>query len=338
MKKSNSIIAIIGLAILATAVAFVSCKKEKQEQAMNNEEQGALCYDNMDEYLMSFKKKLLSAQKGEETISLEQAQRDLGNLLNFDFGDANYATDVLQHDTLYIKLGLNYDQVDLSQLAETYTDAKNQIKEIYKKVELPEKSVYSISCAFKENLSKEDNSLMVETIVVSRGYIGENSSSNSLSWRPTYKGGTCDGNYIGIWGAPNELKARLDNNLGSYACENGRIYFTDHSSSYLDAYNDSLYVYPHGYNGYMLYVSWTEPSDNCITPSIMQYFYNNAVLLRQKKHLFTPVIPSNHVVLEHYIDYRYYQYYPNGGHSLPYIWRYIVDHAKPNCTTIGPEY
>ena len=106
MKKFNSIIAIIALAIVATAVAVVSCKKEMQEQAMNNEKQGGLCYDNMDEYLMSFKKKLLSAQKGEETISLEQAQRDLGNLLNFDFGDANYPTDVYHVDTIHSKLTL----------------------------------------------------------------------------------------------------------------------------------------------------------------------------------------------------------------------------------------
>lgn len=104
MKKSNSILAIVAMAIVATAVAFVSCKKEKQEQTSNNTEQSVQCSDNMDEYLISFKKKLLSAQKGDETISLEQAQRDLGNLLNFDFGDANYPTNLYHVDTIHAKL------------------------------------------------------------------------------------------------------------------------------------------------------------------------------------------------------------------------------------------
>lgn len=65
MKKSKTLIAIIAMVIVATAVAVVSCKKEKQEQKSNNVEQSVQNSDNMDEYLMSFKKKLLSAQKGE---------------------------------------------------------------------------------------------------------------------------------------------------------------------------------------------------------------------------------------------------------------------------------
>jgi mannose/fructose/N-acetylgalactosamine-specific phosphotransferase system component IIC len=65
MKKSKTLIAIIAMVIVATAVAVVSCKKEKQERKSNNVEQSVQNSDNMDEYLMSFKKKLLSAQKGE---------------------------------------------------------------------------------------------------------------------------------------------------------------------------------------------------------------------------------------------------------------------------------
>lgn len=79
-------------------IAMVSCKKEKQGQMLNNNELVVLQVDNMDEYLMAFKKKLLSAEKGGETISIKQAERDLGNLLNFDFGDANYASDDVRYD------------------------------------------------------------------------------------------------------------------------------------------------------------------------------------------------------------------------------------------------
>ena len=88
---------VMAMATIASVVA-VSCKKEKQEPSSNNTKQAVQSADNMDEYLISFKKKLLSAEKGGETISLEQAQRDLGNLLNFDFGDANYATDEYRYE------------------------------------------------------------------------------------------------------------------------------------------------------------------------------------------------------------------------------------------------
>ena len=157
MKKSRLFLAIIAMAIIATTVAAVSCKKEKQEQALNNSEQNAPCFDNMDEYLISFKNKLLSAQKGEEIISLEQAQRDLGNLLNFDFGDANYATNTIHYDTLSTKLTLTNDgQVDLSQLAATYVNLQNQVQNAFNLVNLPEKTVYSILCFFDNN-NKNNN-------------------------------------------------------------------------------------------------------------------------------------------------------------------------------------
>ncbi len=104
--KTKKLLITLAVMIVATAVAFVSCKKEKQELTSNNSEQNAPCFDNMDEYLISFKNKLLSAQKGEELISLEQAQSDLGNLLNFDFGDANFVTDEIVYDTLYVPVML----------------------------------------------------------------------------------------------------------------------------------------------------------------------------------------------------------------------------------------
>ena len=115
-------VAIIVMLVVAFAsVAVVSCKKESQTVSVNSEPTVQVA-DNMDDYLMAFKKKLLSAEKGGETISLEQAERDLGNLLNFDFGDANYATDVYQFDTICLKLATANGEVELSQLAEIYND------------------------------------------------------------------------------------------------------------------------------------------------------------------------------------------------------------------------
>ena len=192
MKNSKSIIAIIVLAILATIVTVVSCKKEKQEQKSYNAEQSVQCSDNMDEYLISFKNKLLSAQKGEETISLEQAQRDLGNLLNFDFGDANYPTNMYQVDSIHAKLTLTQGKVDLSQLAITYKETFDTILQTYHSIDLPEKSISSISCTFCENENKtnEEETVEVEIVVVTTvgkamDLVGKNKIRNQIRKRAT---------------------------------------------------------------------------------------------------------------------------------------------------------
>ena len=156
MKKTILFIATL-LVAAVISVAVVSCKKEKQEtSSSNNTEQAVQSADNMDEYLISFKKKLLSAQKGDETISIEQAQQDLGNLLNFDFGDANYETNIYQIDTINVKLTLSEGQVDFSELALTYQNAVHSILDVYHKIDLPEKSISSISCQFYETENKDN--------------------------------------------------------------------------------------------------------------------------------------------------------------------------------------
>ena len=155
MKTIKLSFAIIAVAIMAIAVAVVSCKKEKQDTASNNTEQAVQSADNMDEYLISFRKKLLSAQKGSEFISLEQAQCDLGNLLNFDFGDVNYATNEYRYDTIHLNLELTNGNVDLSHLASTYYEAVSSIIDVYNVIDLTEKSVYAVLCDFKESESKD---------------------------------------------------------------------------------------------------------------------------------------------------------------------------------------
>lgn len=136
MKTRKLSFAIIVMAIGAIAVAVVSCKKEKHEQTTNKMEQSAQSSENTDEYLISFKEKLLSAQKGDESITIEQAQLDLGNLLNFDFGDANYASNVYEYDTLYIALETN------GEVLTSYNWPKPTMKLLLQLSKLTEKLTY----------------------------------------------------------------------------------------------------------------------------------------------------------------------------------------------------
>ena len=321
--------------VLAAMVAVVSCKKEKNDQLLNNTEQAGVSADNMDEYLISFKKKLLSAEKGGETISLEQAERDLGNLLNFDFGDANYATDVYQFDTICLKLATANGEVELSQLAEIYNDVFEAIVTNYPEVDLPEKSVYGICCNVVESLSKDGNYDVVVAVMY-RGYSG-NSAEEVEGWRPTNKGGTCSGELVGFLGAPEVVQAMLNNNAGEYACASGsRIYFTEVWTSYTNPLARDLSD-PNSPCKHRLYLSW-KPYQNfvCLPMSECLYYYNQARYLKSEREYYDNY-PSNHLPLHCTITHTDASNGTFQPPRLPYIWNLGVTHGKPNCSGTTPE-
>lgn len=335
MKNSKSIIAIIALAIVATTVAFVSCKKEKQEQKSYNEEQSVQCSDNMDEYLISFKKKLLSAQKGEETISLEQAQRDLCNLLNFDFGDANYATNKLQRDTLYVPLSLTGGTVDLAQLAKSYNSAFAMILNTYDKIDIPEKSVLLISCHIKQK-AKQDTA-NISLILTTRGFVEDDlkvSFDETDNWRVWEQLGKCDGTCVGDDHVSMLEKVYL-NNRPILACENGRIYYSNPSGPHYlhaDSFEEDN---PNVYYNYH-YRLWcglgSEVISHCVEYPEMTYYYNNLCQILSNEAWR----PLGHVVTG--IDTCFLDHYLSIEPEYFYTFCCGYTTAKPNCTNVGPAY
>lgn len=329
MKKRNLFIT-IAMVIVAATVAFVSCKKEKQEQKLNNVEQSAQSSDNMDEYLISFKKKLLSAQKGDETISLEQAQRDLGNLLNFDFGDANYPTNMYHVDTIHVKLTVTQKQVDLSQLAITYNEAFNSILETYHGIDLPEKSISSISCTFNELETKEAGTEDAEIVVVTRGLGGDPVPANNhdtLDWRPKNYAGTCDGQYVGIYGAPEIITMWLYQGQGTPNCPEERMYLTDVAWWDTTGYQ----TFDPATGQYLIYTSFEPNQDSvCISHEEMEYYYHNIRSIFYQQPF-----------VGYYMDYiainTYHShiYTPGQGPGIwCYNWHVRINHGKVNCTEV----
>ena len=334
MKNSKSIIAIIVLAILATIVTVVSCKKEKQEQKSYNAEQSVQCSDNMDEYLISFKNKLLSAQKGEETISLEQAQRDLGNLLNFDFGDANYPTNMYQVDSIHAKLTLTQGKVDLSQLAITYKETFDTILQTYHSIDLPEKSISSISCTFCENENKtnEEETVEVEIVVVTRG-LGDtpfpSNNHDNFDWRPKNNAGTCDGQFVGQKGAPEILEQWIIQSQGTPTCPNGgRVYYIDVDHFIILGYH----YYDPIASRFKVYTSF-ETNQNlvCIPHEDMEYYYNNILDIFHQQSFGTHHINYIHIVHGHFLNI-YFEHL--NEHRNVYSWEITIRHGKPTCTDI----
>ena len=326
MKNNKFLITIYAMVVTAIiSVAVVSCKKEKQEpSSSNNTERAVQSADNMDEYLISFKKKLLSAQKGDETISLEQAQRDLGNLLNFDFGDANYPTDEYRYDTILLKLSLSNGQVNLSQLAIIYNAAVSTILNLYRAIDLPEKSVYAISCNFNETESKDGEMEDVEIVLITRGLttplLG---AHDTLDWRPKDDAGTCDGQFVGYRGAPEVIADWIKDTQEEISCVNGgRLYFTDEGryETYGSWHFDPIA------GKYKIFTYYGNNIDTiCIPHEDMEYYFANILNLWQNSGITERCIRNVYIHAMHFID----------GLEF-WTWRVRLYYAKPNCTDIDP--
>lgn len=326
-KISIAILAVVAAAFVSAIV--VSCKKEKQEQVTSNLEQGVQSSENIDEYLISFKKRMLSATKGGESISLEQAQRDFGNLLNFDFGDANYETNMYQYDTIKIKVSIAQNQIELSQLALAYNEAVKSIIETYHENNMPEKSIYCILCNFNEMQSKDGDNDGLEIVVVTRGY--DNSATpvnnhDSFDWRPRNYAGTCDGQNIGT-GAPEIITQWIYQSREAIACSNGvRIYFTD-----VDHWDTYGYLHYDSVAGrFRIYTSFnTDQNSICIPHDEMEYYYSQILSLYHQQPFGNHYI--QYVVINH--EYKYNTYIPALGEVRAfYTWSIRIRHGKPNCT------
>lgn len=335
MKKKSFLIATL-LVVMATVVAVVSCKKERHDQNSNSNEQTVQNADNMDDYLMAFKKKLLSAEKGGETITLEQAERDLGNLLNFDFGDANYATDEVRHDTIYVPLLLMGNGVDLAQLSNTYNTAYAGILDAYNLVDFPEKSVLSVACSIDQNTKKGD-AVIVQLVLTTRGLlnsylkIGFDETDN---WRVWEGLGKCDGTCVGD-DHVSMIEKVYNNNRPLLECNKGRIYYTDIKNSVCfhgDAFpeNNPDIHYNHHFRLWCGYGS--EVNTHCVEYPEMQYYFNN----------FCQIIaneawrPQGHVIMS--VDSCFLDYYVSVNPQYYYTFCCLYSTGKPNCSNEPPAY
>lgn len=335
-KFALSAICVMAVALAAT-VTVVSCKKEKQDQNPNGNEQIVQTADNMDQYLISFKKKLLSAEKGSEAISLEQAERDLGNLLNFDFGDANLIMDEIKHDTLHVPIMLNGSHVDLAQLANTYNTAFASILDAYNHVDFPEKSVLFITCSINQD-TKNDGVADVRFVLATRGlthYVPMAPIFDETdNWRVWQKLGKCDGTCVGD-DHTTILKKAYNRNRPLLECHNGRLYYTDVDTTWSFFADNFPETNPdiHYNNGRRLWCGMgSEVNDYCIEYPEMRYYYNNLCQIMANE----APRPEGHVTIA--IKECTLDYYVSVNPNLYYGFLCIYETGKPNCTNFGPSY
>ena len=153
--KKNSILAIIAMAILATTVAVVSCKKEESKSVSNKDTLektfDPMQIEDMNNYLEGFKQRMLSTSKdNNEVFSLEEAEWHLTSLANYDFGYANVDFDDIRFDTLFDQANVIDGTIGMNDIATTYESINNRIDKFFHSLMLDNKHFRLINVEISE--------------------------------------------------------------------------------------------------------------------------------------------------------------------------------------------
>ena len=110
MKKSKLVISIIILAIMATTVAVVSCKKDNgntstQKGYTIRQPADIRQLEDPRTYMLDFKKKLTES-KDNEAFNIDDAAWHLACLANLDFCNVNVECDDFQFDTIEMQVNV----------------------------------------------------------------------------------------------------------------------------------------------------------------------------------------------------------------------------------------
>ena len=157
MKTINKFFAIVLLAVVATLVAVVSCKKETPSTLLNNGAQQEKAFvvpevDDMNAYLKEFKQRMLSSSKGDgKTLSLDEAAWHLACLANVDFCRINVEYNDVQFDTVAMQVNVMDGTVAMCDLNTAYEQMCNEIRKFKKAFNHCDQNLYFINVFINGN-------------------------------------------------------------------------------------------------------------------------------------------------------------------------------------------
>ena len=144
------------LALAATITVFlVSCKKENNNLTPkeNNHERAVFEFpkvEDMNAYLKDYKQKITET-RGDETVSLAEAEWHLSSLANYDFGYANVEYGDFRFDTLYTCVNVTGGEVRLSDLGAAYTELSASIASYFDALDLENKHIRFVDVSVSDD-------------------------------------------------------------------------------------------------------------------------------------------------------------------------------------------
>ena len=151
MKTNKIVFAIIAMAILATAVAIVSCKKDNENILNASSPKGYTVRQAADirqmedplTYIKDFKKKLTES-KDNEAFNLDDAAWHLSCLANLEFCNVNVEYDDFQFDTLEMKVNVTDGVILSGDLRTAYEQMCTEIQRFKKGFNHCDQNLYFI--------------------------------------------------------------------------------------------------------------------------------------------------------------------------------------------------
>ena len=175
MKNNKFFHAICVMAVaIIVSIAVVSCKKETQNNLMNNKTETSQAFnpleiEDMNAYLKDFKQKMQSAVKGDdEALSIEDAAWHLSSLANVNFCRVNVEYNDFQFDTIEMQVNVTNGVMLMSDLCSAYGRMCTEIQQYKKGFKLPNQNLYFI----KISIGNEGNAkiaLMTSYSLSSKG-------------------------------------------------------------------------------------------------------------------------------------------------------------------------
>ena len=184
MKNPKSILAIIAMATLATAVAVVSCKKDT-ENALNPKAynvQQSFDYRQIEDkstYFKEFRQKMTDS-KTDEAFNLEDAAWHLACLANIDFCKVNVEYNNIQFDTVEMQVNVTDGVVLLSDLGTAYEQMHEQILQFKKGFTHNDQNLYFINASI--NADGNAKVALMSTFTKSSKYIWDHAWYYEDEW------------------------------------------------------------------------------------------------------------------------------------------------------------
>ena len=280
MVKKTKIVAIVATLLIAAAgvITFEACNKKND--VVNNTENSNIVTiaqtNDMDGYLLDLRKRMKTATKDGETMSLSDAEWALTALENFGLCDGSKRSTDMIVDTVFTKVMINDGNISLYELNLAYENSKRQIIDKFNSIEGNDKNVYLIKSTIDD--SSKNGTAEIRTILSIRngGSIPDPMRFGPTDyWYDFNEKGKC-GDYTGQCvgrDATIEMNSKVLTNLPQYACPNGRVYFTD-----IKHYDDTSLNYQNcpdsPYEDCCLYLN-TYNYNRCLSPSDLNWFLDN---------------------------------------------------------------
>ena len=149
MKTNKLILAVTTMAILATSVAIVSCKKDDPSNTSQmsytiQKPADIRQIKDMNAYLQDFKKKLTES-KGDKAFSLDDAAWHLACLANIDFCNVNVEYEDFQFDTVEMQVNITDGVILLGDLRSAYEQMCTKIQQFKKGFNHCDQNMYYVN-------------------------------------------------------------------------------------------------------------------------------------------------------------------------------------------------